>query len=139
VQPLDLDQQTGRQCGGQRVLLVDDEPRIRELCQKFLESRDYQVDVAGDGEEALCALTTGHYELLITDHLMPKLNGVDLVRRLRANGKDIPAILISGDMPYDEPDLRQLFNAGALLAKPFSMSQFLRAVGETLGTTRRAA
>jgi DNA-binding response OmpR family regulator len=105
----------------------------------FLESRDYQVDVAADGEEALHALSKKRYELLITDHLMPKLSGVDLVRRLRANGNHIPAILISGDMPVHEPDLRQLFSEGALLAKPFSMSRFLEAVDATLGVAQKAA
>ena len=97
------------------------------------------MDLAADGEEALFALSEKQYELLITDHLMPKLSGLDLVRQLRANGNHIPAILISGDMPVHEPDLRQLFSEGALLAKPFSMSQFLAAVDETLRTAQPAA
>jgi len=105
----------------------------------FLESRGYQVDVAVDGEQALTALSEKEYGLLITDHLMPNVSGVDLVRQLRANGNQIPSILISGDMPEHEFDLGQLFSPGALLAKPFSMAEFLAVVEEISESSQRAA
>jgi DNA-binding response OmpR family regulator len=123
---------TETHCGGKRILLVDDEAHIQDLCQILLENRDYLVDRVADGEQALRALNNEQYELLITDHLMPNLTGVELARQLRARGNQIPAILISGDLPVQEPDLRQLFSGGALLAKPFSISQFLAAVDDTL-------
>jgi len=135
----DMTQRTELHCSGKRVLLVDDEPHIRELCQILLENGDYLVDLVADGEEALNALSKERYELLITDHLMPKISGLELARQLRLNGNHIPAILISGDMPVHEPDLRYLFSAGSLLAKPFSISQFLGAVDETLRSPRLPA
>ena len=123
------------------ILLVEDESGARELYQTVLGMAGYQIDLACDGFEAIECLKKGHYDLLITDNMMPKLCGIDMLRQLRQENGVLPAIMISGDMPVHEIDLKKLVTPGGLLAKPFSASRFLAAVdaalhGKTLPSAR---
>jgi len=102
------------------ILIVDDDADIRLVLERMLRAAGYCVSSAEDGEAGWSALAADSYDLLITDHDMPKLLGLDLLRRLRAVKFDLPVILISGNMPWYEPDLLGLLQPGLALAKPFS-------------------
>jgi DNA-binding response OmpR family regulator len=83
------------------------------------------VDTAADGSAGLIALCFNPYDLLITEHEMPKITGFELLRRARACPLHLPAIMISGFMPWDEADLESLIRPGAVMEKPFSFAALL--------------
>jgi len=103
------------------ILVADDDEDIRNLLKATLGRDGYQVSCTKDGEEAWSQLNLSSVDLLITDHDMPLLKGLDLLRRLRRHSLRIPVILISGYMPWNEVDLDTL-TPGFALSKPFSIS-----------------
>jgi CheY-like chemotaxis protein len=115
-----------------RILLVEDHAVVRELYATILSGAGYDVTLAADGLEAWERLSAQPYDLLVTDHAMPNLTGVELLRRVREEKKDLPAIMVSGDMPTHEPDLPSLVEPGGLLAKPFTPVALLKAVSSAL-------
>jgi CheY-like chemotaxis protein len=80
----------------QKILVVDDDEDSRYVTRQRLLRIGYFVDEAADGEEAWEALLAVRYDLLLTDHNMPRLCGLDLVARMRAAGMRLPVILHSG-------------------------------------------
>jgi CheY-like chemotaxis protein len=132
-----------------RILVIDDDDAIRDLCAAVLKDSGYEVETAPDGEAGWRALNavssdSDRYDLLITDHNMPKLSGLDLVRKLRAARMDVPVVLVSGDLPpiikaSVSPEVplaelewnRSLRLAGAL-EKPFTLDDLLRTVKKIL-------
>ncbi len=115
-----------------RILLVDDDSAIRGILTALLEDAGYRVRSAADGEAGWDALRAGRFDLLITDHEMPGLTGLELLRRVRADPLRLPAIMISGFMPWDEDDLEWLLQPGAAIAKPFSFGALLAKVRELM-------
>lgn len=79
-----------------RVLIVDDEPDVREQFKLYLESREYAADVAGNCLEALRRLKAGKYDLVLTDYNMPEMNGMDLLREIKQHNRDLPVVMMSG-------------------------------------------
>lgn len=81
----------------QRILVVDDSITVREVERKLLENQGYQVDIAVNGMDAWNALRTGHYDLVVTDVDMPRLNGIELVSQMKSNPslKSLPVIIVS--------------------------------------------
>ena len=115
-----------------RILVVDDDPEIREIIAVLLKGSGYEVDTAGDGGAGWVALSAKPYDLLITDHMMPKLSGLGLLRRVRAVPMQLPCVLISGDVPWHERELLLLVQPGAIMEKPFSLRTLCDKVGELL-------
>ncbi len=115
-----------------RILLVDDDSAIRGILTGLLENAGYRVRSAADGEAGWDALRAARFDLLITDHEMPRLTGLELLRRVRADLPPLPAIMISGFMPWDEDDLDWLLQPGAAIAKPFSFGALLAKVRELM-------
>ena len=120
------------------ILLVDDDAEIRGLIALLLGDAGYRVGCAADGEAAWSALCAEQFDLLITDHEMPKLTGLDLLRRVRSGPLDLPAIMISGFMPWGEADIEELLPPGAMVEKPFPMVDLLGKVRSFLRPTPRA-
>ena len=119
-----------------RVLVADDSITVRELERKILRSRGYQVDVAVDGMEAWNKMRAEQYDLLISDVDMPRLNGIDLVRRVRQDQRlgTLPVIIVSYK-DREEDRLRGL-EAGAnhyLTKSSFQDDTFVRAVADIIG------
>jgi two-component system cell cycle sensor histidine kinase/response regulator CckA len=118
----------------QRILIVDDDLCIRHLSSSALIAEGYRVDTAENGEEGWHALSnavkSGHesYDLLITDNSMPKLSGVDLIRKVRSASMELPVILASGTMPLHAESL----GLAAILSKPFFPSALVQIVQEIL-------
>ena len=86
---------------GVMILLVEDEKRARELLARILRHAGYAVKEAADGLEALSLLENLPCDLVVSDILMPKLNGYALVARIRAKWPNMPIILTSGYLPQD--------------------------------------
>lgn len=120
-----------------RILVVDDDNAIRRLTGGVLNRSGYAVDQAADGAAAWEALNTETYDLLVTDHEMPKLSGLELLKKLRTARMALPVILISGAMPTEELSRHPWLKIDAALIKPFSPTKLLGTVRELLGTSGR--
>lgn len=92
----------------------------------------FHADTAEDGEEAWQALQASRYDLLVTDHEMPKLKGLDLILRVRKESPAPPCILVSASMPHPETVLRKLVHPGEILHKPFTLVPFIAAIRSLL-------
>ena len=107
-----------------RVLLVDDDPRLIHIVSLYLQVQDLEVSTAGDGEQALEMLSRGLPDLLITDVMMPVMDGLTLCRRVRAlPGADRLPIIAFTALDTDS-DLRAATDAGAhqVITKPFNLT-----------------
>jgi DNA-binding response OmpR family regulator len=111
-----------------RILVVDDDEGVRGILAKVLSGAGYLVRCAEDGEAGWDVLGAENFDVLITDYDMPRLTGLDLLRRMRAAALCLPVILISGRMLDDEPDLPRLLRPGLMLEKPFSFVTLLESI-----------
>jgi DNA-binding response OmpR family regulator len=122
----------------QRILVADDDRDIRQLSTKVLVRSGYQVDAAEDGAAAWEALQTKTFNLLITDHDMPRLTGVELVKKLRSAHMALPVILATGRLPAHELAQNPSLQLAAVLPKPFSTDELLMTVGAVLRAVNSA-
>lgn len=121
-----------------KILVVDDESRMRKLVRDFLVRKDYDVLEAGDGEEALDIFYKDkEVALIILDVMMPKMNGWEVVREVRENSK-IPIIMLTAK--GDESDELMSFDLGVdeYIAKPFSPKILVARVEAILRRTGRS-
>jgi DNA-binding response OmpR family regulator len=123
---------------GPLVLVADDDPDILTLVSLRLEKSGYGVITAKDGEEALDAVREHRPELAIVDVRMPKMDGLELIRRIRADeaSKGIPVIALSARVR--DANLAEGFEAGAdeYVKKPFSPRQLVELVDAKLSGSR---
>lgn len=115
------------------ILVVDDEPRLRELLAKALALAEWDVDTAPDGDAALEALRLDAYDLLIVDLKMPGMDGLSLIREASHVRTGLPVVIITGFST--EATAIEAVNLGvaAYLIKPFKGSHLLEAVAKALG------
>lgn len=118
-----------------RILVVEDDAVIQRLIGTMLDGAGYSTVFAEDGEAGWHALHSGSFDLVITDNNMPKVTGVEMIRRLRNVYQHLPVILISGEVPRHVHDLTSLLTPGLALEKPFSMAQLLGHVRSQLVAT----
>ena len=118
-----------------RILVAEDDRDIRRFAAQTLVGSGFQVDAAEDGAAAWEALQLNNYDLLITDHNMPKLTGVELVRKLRSARMALPVILATGKLPVEALSQNPSLQLAAMLPKPFSFQELLETVKEVLRTT----
>jgi DNA-binding response OmpR family regulator len=112
--------------------VVDDDAGVREVVTIVLRRAGFQVSGAVDGESGWEALRAIPYDLLITDHAMPRLTGLGLLRRVREISAQMPVILMSAKMPWGPTDDWRLLEPGLAIEKPFSLGELLAAVRRTL-------
>jgi two-component system cell cycle sensor histidine kinase/response regulator CckA len=121
--------------GTERILLVEDEDAVRTFSQRALTNKGYQVLTAESGESALSLMTkqeNKHLDLLVTDVVMPVMDGPTLAQRMRQNNPDLKIIFISG---YTEDKLRDYMGPNTyFLPKPFTLKQLAAKVKDVLGT-----
>ena len=116
----------------QRILVVEDDMAIRQLNAKVLECSGYQVAAAEDGAAGWEALHANDFDLLITDHDMPRLTGLELLKRVRSARMNLPVILATGTLPEEELERHPWLQLAATLLKPFSPHQLLETVQQVL-------
>ena len=108
-----------------RLLLAEDERSLSRALTAILEGNRYSVDAVLDGAEALAYLETGHYDAAILDIMMPKLDGLTVLRRLRAAGSRVPVLLLTAKGEVEDKVLGLDSGANDYLAKPFSTPELL--------------
>jgi len=118
-----------------RILIVDDNAENRYLLESLLRGHGYQVESAGDGNEALACLSAGGIELIISDILMPGMDGFQLCRRVKADAllRKIPFVVYTATYtgPQDEEFARRI-GADLFLQKPCEPDQFIAALQQLL-------
>jgi DNA-binding response OmpR family regulator len=111
-----------------RVLLAEDDAQVARFIRRGLREEQYAVDVAADGEEALFLAQTGEYDLILLDWMLPKRNGIDVLRTLRAQNVTAPVLVLTGrgEVSHKVEGL----DAGAddYLTKPFRFEELLARV-----------
>jgi two-component system response regulator MprA len=108
-----------------RILVVDDDRAVRESLRRSLEFNGYQVELASDGQQALEAVTAQRPDAMVLDVMMPRLDGLEVCRRLRSTGDDLPILVLTArDLVSDRVSG---LDAGAddYLPKPFALEELL--------------
>ena len=105
----------------ERVLVVDDEPSIREVLSRFLKKRGYSVDTARDGIEALEKVQSVKPKVMLLDITMPRMGGIEVMSRLKGMDENIGVIVISGNSDFE--DARKMIRMGAYdyITKPLDL------------------
>jgi two-component system copper resistance phosphate regulon response regulator CusR len=111
-----------------KILLIEDEPKTVQSLKQGLEENSYEVEVAYDGNMGHQLATRNVYQLIISDIIIPGINGLELCRKLRAEGIQTPILMLTALSTTD--DKLEGFDAGAddYLAKPFDFKEFLARV-----------
>ncbi|KAA6451559.1 response regulator transcription factor [Bacillus swezeyi] len=107
-----------------RVLIADDEKEIRDLLKTYLKREWYEVDAAVDGEDALRLFEQNHYHLIILDLMMPKIDGIEVCRRIRSH-TNVPILMLTAKDLEGDKILGLSMGADDYITKPFSMNEVL--------------
>jgi len=114
-----------RRSGLPRILVVDDEEGIAEELAEYLQLKGYDVATAGSGLEALELYRSRPADIVITDLLMPEMDGNELIRRLRRTDPDLPIMLVTGHTTFGDEKESVTEGASVVLKKPIDLSELL--------------
>jgi DNA-binding response OmpR family regulator len=114
-----------------RVLIADDEKEIRDLLKTYLKREMYEIDVAVNGEEVLSLFEINKYNLLILDVMMPKVDGIEVCRRLR-NKSNVPILMLTAKDDEIDKILGLTIGADDYITKPFSINEVVARVKSLL-------
>ena len=115
-----------------KILIAEDDKELRQLFSHILTKNGYVVKGVSNGKEALDALDKDYYDLIISDIMMPVMNGYELVRLLRASGSNTPVMMITAKDAFD--DMREGFVSGTddYMVKPININEMVLRVGALL-------
>jgi len=108
-----------------KVLVVDDDPLLREFMTELLETVSYDVWTAQDGLAGLDALYNGPFDLILVDYRMPKMTGLEMAAFMRRSDTVAPIILITGDFYALDPEIVARAGITRMLSKPFKIDELL--------------
>lgn len=120
-----------------RVLVVDDDPSVREFLCFLLEQQGYEVNQASSGREAIASIKASPVDLLVTDLVMPEIEGLETIQTLHKLQPELLIIAISGYQDGRFLSIASKFGSSATLSKPFSPSEFLETVRSVLPPAAR--
>ena len=115
-----------------KILIAEDDYKIRQLFGRVLSKQGYTVKGVSNGKEALLAIEQEYYDIIISDVMMPAMDGYELIRALRDSGNNIPVLMITAKAEFD--DMRQGFLAGTddYMVKPINVNEMVIRVGALL-------
>lgn len=116
-----------------KILIVDDEQFVRDLLEKVLHRRGHEVVVVGDADQALKTLEGAEFDLLLTDVVMPGMDGFDLLRRVKSAYPQIKVIVLTGYARKQSISDFLLYGADEYLSKPFQVHELISAVDRVTG------
>ena len=108
-----------------RILVVDDEPAVREALRRALQLEGYDVELAGDGVEALERLAVSGVDAVLLDVLMPRLDGLETCRRLRRDGNALPVLMLTARDAVSDRVAGLDAGADDYVVKPFALEELL--------------
>ncbi len=111
-----------------RILLAEDEKSLARALVKIFEKNNYSADAVHNGEDALLYLESGNYDVVILDVMMPKIDGITALRKLRSSGNQIPVLILTAKSEIDDKVLGLDSGANYYLTKPFDTKELLAAL-----------
>jgi CheY-like chemotaxis protein len=121
-----------------RILVVDDDWEVRRVNSEVLIEFGYQVDTAEDGVAAWTRLQFSEYDLLVTNHDMPRVTGFELLHRMRAANMTLPVIFATNSFPKEDFARLPSLQPAITLIQPYTADEFLETVKEVLRATDEA-
>ncbi|MFH1943232.1 MAG: response regulator [bacterium] len=118
-----------------RILIIEDEVEIRKVVRKFLETKGYEVLEADNGTMGLDIFHRERVDLVITDIIMPQMEGLETIQKLRRHSPDVKIIAVSGGGrigPDNYLNLAKKFGASRTVEKPFDLKRLLRTIEQLL-------
>ena len=115
-----------------RILIAEDDRELRQLFQHVLMKNGYAVTGVADGKEALDAIDKGYYDLIISDIMMPVMDGYELVSSLRQAGINTPVMMITAKDAFDDMRLGFLSGTDDYMVKPVNVNEMVLRVGALL-------
>ena len=122
-----------------QILVVNDEPNLRRVLSALLVRDDYDVHTAEDGEQALAVLNEHHIDMVVTDLRMPKMDGMELLRRVRAMDEELPVVIITAHGTVNNAVEALKTGAFDYITKPFDQTEVRTIVKKALRTRDLAA
>lgn len=121
-----------------KILIVEDEHQLARFIQLELEHEDYETTVAGDGRQGLSLAESGEFDLILLDIMLPELNGLEVLRRLRKAENNVPVIMLTArDSVMDKVSGLDM-GADDYITKPFAIEELLARIRVTLRQHRPA-
>ena len=111
-----------------RILLAEDEKALARAVAKIFEKNNYSVDVVYNGEDALDYIEAGNYDAAVLDIMMPKMDGITVLKKVREAGNQIPILMLTAKAEIDDKVLGLDSGANDYLAKPFDSRELLARV-----------
>lgn len=111
-----------------QILIVDDEPSICALLSELLEDNGYQCTSVPDGTQAMQLIFSDHYQLVLLDISMPGMSGINILRSLKASGKKMPVIILSGSDADSLVAEAMHLGARDFILKPFDLETILTSI-----------
>ena len=108
-----------------KILIAEDDAELRQLFTHVLNKNGYDVTGVDNGKKALDALTNDYYDMVISDIMMPVMDGYELVRSLREINQTIPVMMITAKEAFDDMRMGFLSGSDDYMVKPFSIKELL--------------
>lgn len=115
-----------------RILIIEDEYNLADIMQSKLKEEKYSVDISLDGEEGLNNALCNIYDLIILDIMLPKINGIEILKEIRANKIDSKVIMLTAKSTLDDKLLGFSNGANDYLTKPFHIEELIARVNVQL-------
>ena len=111
-----------------RILLAEDEKLLSKAIVKIFEKNNYSVDAVFNGKDALTFIELGNYDCVVLDIMMPIMNGIDVIKKVREKGNNIPILILSAKSDINNKILGLDTGANYYLTKPFDTRELLAAI-----------
>ena len=121
-----------------KILIAEDDSELRQLFQHVLTKNGYAVTGVSNGEKALSAVEASYFDLIISDIMMPKMDGYELVRALREAGMTTPVMMITAKDAFDDMRLGFLSGSDDYMVKPVNVNEMVLRVGALLRRAQMA-
>lgn len=110
------------------ILVVDDDDQVLDVLKRAIDKAGYRVEIASDGLEAFTHLRAPDCKCMLLDINMPRVNGIELLILMQAEGIEIPVILMAGAGDFEESEMMQFANVIKFFQKPFKIKEVLDAI-----------
>lgn len=121
-----------------KILIIDDDDIFRELLSSFFEDEKFQVDVADNGLKGLEVFGSFKPDIILTDVIMPKLNGIEMAKKIISEGHKTPIIFLSGHtFNKDVEDIKKSDCWGGIFSKPFDENELLEFIKNKLHSLKK--